>query len=89
MIVMWHKVKYTTKDGKYKNVQSSLVCEGKNRKFTAMAKTVGMPLAIACKLILTKKISQTGCLLPTHSEFYRPILKELENNGIKFIEKYD
>jgi saccharopine dehydrogenase-like NADP-dependent oxidoreductase len=89
MIVMWHKLKYTTKDGKHKNVQSSLVCEGENRKFTAMAKTVGMPLAIACKLILTKKISQTGCLLPTHSEFYRPILKELENNGIKFIEKYD
>jgi saccharopine dehydrogenase-like NADP-dependent oxidoreductase len=89
MIVMWHKVKYFTKDGKYKNVQSSLVCEGENRKYTAMAKTVGMPLAIACKLILTKKISQTGCILPTHPEFYKPILKELENYGITFIEKYD
>ena len=89
MIVMWHKVKYFTKDGKYKNVQSSLVCEGENRKYTAMAKTVGMPLAIACKLILTKKISQTGCILPTHPEFYQPILKELENYGITFIEKYD
>ena len=51
--------------------------------------TVGMPLAIACKLILTKKISQTGCILPTHPEFYQPILKELENYGITFIEKYD
>ena len=89
MIVMWHKVKYFTKDGKYKNVQSSLVCEGENRKYTAMSKTVGMPLAIACKLILTKKISQTGCILPTHPEFYQPILKELENYGITFIEKYD
>jgi saccharopine dehydrogenase-like NADP-dependent oxidoreductase len=89
MIVMWHKVKYRSKEGNNQCVQSSLVCEGENRKYTAMAKTVGLPLAIACKLILTKKISQTGCLLPTHSEFYQPILKELENNGIKFIEKHN
>jgi hypothetical protein len=53
-----------------------------------MAKTVGLPLAIACKLILSKKIKKRGCLLPIYPEFYNPILDELEKHGIKFKEKY-
>ena len=88
MIVMWHKINYRTKEGDNKSVQSSIVCEGDDRKQTAMAKTVGLPLAIACKLILTKKITHIGCLLPIYPEFYLPILKELETYGIKFKEKY-
>lgn len=88
MIVMWHKIKFKTKEGDNKSVQSSLVCEGVSSKQTAMAKTVGLPLAIACKLILTKKITQKGCLLPIYPEFYLPILEELETYGIVFKEKY-
>ena len=86
MIVMWHKVSYTdgTKEG---CIESSLVCEGEDRVHTAMAKTVGLPLAIACKLILNGEIEHVGCLLPTTSDFYIPILRELADLGIKFVEK--
>jgi saccharopine dehydrogenase-like NADP-dependent oxidoreductase len=88
MIVMWHKINYKSKAATQNSVHSSLVCEGNSRKHTAMAKTVGLPLAIACKLILSKKIKKRGCLLPIYPEFYNPILDELEKHGIKFEEKY-
>ena len=83
---MWHKIAYT-KNGVQKNVESSLECEGKDRQHTAMAMTVGLPLAMACKLILEGKIEKRGCLLPISSDFYLPILEELEEFGIQFIEK--
>jgi hypothetical protein len=42
---------------------------------------------MACKLILTGKISLRGCLLPISPELYDPILKELEDYNIVFKEK--
>ena len=86
MIVMWHNVTYL-KNGEAHGVKSSLVCEGQDRQHTAMAQTVGLPLAIGCKLILTNQISDRGCLLPIKPEFYTPILKELEEYSIVFKEK--
>lgn len=86
MIVMWHKVVYHT-NGEEHQMESSLVCEGEDQEHTAMAKTVGLPLAIACKLILTNKIAAKGCILPISAEFYTPILSELEEYGIVFQEK--
>jgi len=70
----------------YKKLTSSLVVEGKNHKETAMAITVGLPVAIACKLILSNKINVTGVVIPTSKEIYEPVLNELEEFGIKFID---
>jgi len=53
-----------------------------------MAQTVGLPLAIACKLILENKIAAKGCILPTTKDVYIPILKELEEFGIIFKEMH-
>ncbi|MGB0850923.1 MAG: saccharopine dehydrogenase family protein [Bacteroidia bacterium] len=86
MIVMWHRVNYM-KNGKTHCIESSLVAEGIDENQTAMAKTVGLPLAIACKLILNNEISQRGCVIPTTKEFYFPILEELASQGIIFQEK--
>lgn len=86
LIVMWHKVKYDHK-GETRGIESSLTVEGENQTRTAMAKTVGLPLAIACKLILTDQINQRGCVLPTTPDFYEPILNELQEYGISFKEK--
>lgn len=86
MIVMWHKISYTLNQQEYR-LESSLVCEGKDANHTAMAKTVGLPLAIACTLLIEDKIAQRGCMLPIHPEFYNPILKNLESQGIRFIEQ--
>jgi saccharopine dehydrogenase (NADP+, L-glutamate forming) len=61
-----------------------LVVKGEDAVYTAMAKTVGLPLAIATKLILQGKINSRGVKIPVHEEFYKPILKELEKFGVKF-----
>jgi hypothetical protein len=68
-------------------VISSLIAKGEDNLKTAMAKTVGLPLGIATKLILQDEIKLTGLHIPIVPEIYEPVLKELEENGIKFNEE--
>ena len=86
MIVMQHQFFYTLKEKKFKHT-SSLVVYGENSVHTSMAKTVGLPVAIATKLILNNKIRLKGVKIPTESEIYKSVLKELSENGIDFIEE--
>jgi saccharopine dehydrogenase-like NADP-dependent oxidoreductase len=86
MIVMYHKFGYEI-NGKKEQIDSYMVNIGTDQTYTAMAKTVGLPVAMASILILNQKITQKGVLLPIHKEFYEPILSELENYNIKFTEK--
>jgi saccharopine dehydrogenase-like NADP-dependent oxidoreductase len=86
MIVMQHVFDYQM-NGKHYQHKSSLVVIGKDQRQTAMAMTVGTPLAIATRLVLTGKIRAVGVQVPTTREFYLPILTELEQYGIKFIEE--
>ncbi len=89
MIVMQHQFEYRA-DGeilKAKKIISSLIVKGEDQTYTAMAKTVGLPLAITTKLILQNKITTKGVIIPTSKEIYEPLLKELETFGIKFEEK--
>lgn len=88
MIVMKHLFEIKTKDG-VKNVSSSLVSFGEDSVYTAMAKTVGLPLAIAVDLFLDGKIKLTGLNLPILPEIYLPILAELKKWGIRFEERID
>jgi saccharopine dehydrogenase (NADP+, L-glutamate forming) len=87
MIVMQHLFEYTTKDKKTQKLTSSLVVKGEDQVYTAMAKTVGLPLAIASKMILQGKIKARGVVIPTTKEIYEPLLAELETFGIVFEEK--
>jgi saccharopine dehydrogenase-like NADP-dependent oxidoreductase len=84
-IVMWHRFVYE-RQGVQKEIQSSLVATGTDSVYTAMAKTVGLPLAITGKLLMQKKISARGVVIPTTREFYEPVLAELQNLGIVFNE---
>ena len=86
MIVMQHLIGYEL-NGKKQQIESSMVCIGDNQTYTAMAKTVGLPVAIATLKILNGEINTTGVLRPVTKEIYKPILKELEENGINFTEK--
>ncbi|WFO15386.1 saccharopine dehydrogenase NADP-binding domain-containing protein [Cellulophaga baltica 4] len=86
MIVMYHKFGYEV-NGAKKQIDASMVVIGENRTHTAMAKTVGLPVAIATLLILNKKITRPGIQIPLHEEVYTPILKELEAYGIIFNEE--
>lgn len=86
MIVMYHKFGYEL-DGKKVQMDSQMVCIGQDQTYTAMAKTVGLPVAIATLLILNGKIKTTGVQIPIRKEVYKPILTELEKYGIHFKEK--
>jgi len=86
MIVMQHLFGYEL-TGKKHQIESSLVVLGENHTYTAMAKTVGLPVAIAAIKILKNEITTPGVQIPISKEVYGPILKELEKCGIKFIER--
>lgn len=86
MIVMKHEIEFISNNKKQK-VCSSLIVKGEDKTYTAMAKTVGLPMAIACKLILQNKIKAKGVCLPITEEFYKPILAELNKFGVQFIEE--
>jgi len=87
MIVMWHKFFYQSNSGDKYQRTSSLVALGEGSEYTAMAKTVGLPMGIAAKHILQNSIKLKGLHLPVKPEIYHPILKELEQHGIVFKDK--
>jgi saccharopine dehydrogenase (NADP+, L-glutamate forming) len=64
-----------------------LVLDGDNAVDTAMAKTVGLPLALAATFFLENKIQLVGLHRPLSSVFYSQILPALEKEGISFKEK--
>ena len=85
MIVMYHKFGYEL-NGENKQIESNMVVMGEDDTYTAMAKTVGLPVAITTLKILNGEINTPGVQIPIRSEVYKPILKELENYGITFKE---
>ena len=87
MIVMYHKFGYEL-DGKQKQIDSNMVLIGKDQTYTAMAKTVGLPVAIAALLILNGKVLTHGVQIPITQDVYEPVLRELAKHGITFHEKF-
>jgi hypothetical protein len=85
MIVMLHEIKFAV-GRQQSSVTSLLIVKGEDNIRTAMAKTVGLPLGIAARLILNGTIKLKGLHVPTKKEIYEPVLKELEEHGIKFAE---
>jgi len=85
MIVMYHKFGYIL-DGKRKQIDATMVNIGKDQIETSMARTVGLPVAMATVRILNGEITTPGVQLPIKKEVYEPILKELEEYGITFKE---
>lgn len=91
MVVMQHQIDYERK-GVLVKLTSSMIVTGDNRQYSAMSKTVGLPMAILAKKILLQEISTkniTGVHIPVMPEVYVPVLKELKKNGIEFVEIID
>ncbi len=86
MIVMQHRF-VATINGHKKQIYSSMVIEGSDQTHTAMSKTVGYPVAIATKLILNGQIKTKGVKIPIDKCIYEPVLSELEEMGIQFVEQ--
>ena len=86
MLVMWHRIYYTFQGQNFR-LESSMVCKGKSAQNTAMAFTVGLPVAMATRLVTLGLIQERGVLLPMRKEVYAPILAELAEWGIRFDER--
>ncbi|QNL22190.1 saccharopine dehydrogenase NADP-binding domain-containing protein [Hyphobacterium sp. CCMP332] len=87
MIVMYHKFIFRLKDSdELKEINSHMVVLGDDAENTGMSKTVGLPLAIATKLLMKGKIKARGVCVPTDPLIYEPVLNELESVGIIFNE---
>lgn len=86
MLVMWHKFNYLL-NGKEHEITSHMINIGEDQVYTSMSNTVGLPAAICGKMILNNVITVKGVALPTSESIYDPILEELKEYGVTFIEK--
>ena len=86
MLVMVHEFEYELNGEQYR-VESHMVNIGEDQLYTSMSNTVGLPAAICAKMILKGEVKERGVTLPIKPELYNPILNELEEFDIKFIEK--
>lgn len=86
MIVMWHKI-ISREAGEDREFHASMVVKGEEEPRTAMAKTVGLPVAMAAKLVLQGKFDKPGVHRPVMPELYNPILDELAEYHIGFEER--
>lgn len=85
-IIMWHRFNFELGNTK-REIQAYLTVTGDDEVNTAMAKTVGLPLAIAAKLLLEEKIKTRGVAIPVDKDIYDPVLSELSQYGIRLVER--
>jgi saccharopine dehydrogenase-like NADP-dependent oxidoreductase len=88
VVVLVHEldVEYPGSSRAPERITSTLVAQGDPGGFTAMAKTVGLPTALAVKLLLRGELSLRGSHIPTDPSIFDPILAELESAGLVFEE---
>ena len=87
MVVMQHEVNYMFRNREV-NLTSTMVIKGEDREFSAMAKTVGLPMGILARMVMNEKLSlPKGVHIPNMPSVYKPILKELQYHGIVFHEQ--
>lgn len=87
MLIMHHEF-IAQYEGKKQNITSTMIDYGVPNGDSSMSRTVGLPAAIAVKMILNGVINETGVLIPSKPEIYEPILDELEDMNISFKENF-
>ena len=87
MIALQHNFIADMGDGAKDHIVSTLIAYGIPGGHSSMARTVGLPAAIAVKMILHGEINEPGVHIPIKPSIYEPILTELENEGIRFEER--
>lgn len=85
MVIMQHEFEYEL-EGKPHKLTSTLVMKGNDGTDTAMSRLVGLPLGIFVKLLMLGQIATTGVNIPTMPEVYEPVMAELEEYGVRFVE---
>ena len=87
MVVMVHEFEVAFPGGRKELITSTLLDYGHPGGDTSVARTVALPAAIAARLVLEGRIAELGVRIPVEREFYVPILEELENMDIRFVER--
>lgn len=87
MIVLRHEFLAEFGSGRTEEIVSTLVDHGVPGGASSMSRTVGLPAAIAARLMLEGKIGRKGVEVPVHPEIYIPILEELQALGIRFTQR--
>ncbi len=82
MVVMTHEYDIRTANGNRERMVSSLIDLGEPGGDSAIARTTGLPIAIACDLLLRDKIDLRGVRIPVHPSIYEPSLAVLSDLGI-------
>lgn len=82
LVVLQHKFGIEWADGQTETRTSTLVDYGVVGGYTSMAKTVGVPCAVATKQVLNGTISDIGLVAPHTPKIVYPLLNELK-------DKYD
>ncbi len=88
MIVMLHEIEFERRNMATR-LHSYMIVQGEDNLRTAMAKTVGLPLGIMAKLLLSGNLQLTGLHIPVMPEVYNPVLRELEEFDIRFEESFE
>uniref|UniRef100_A0A3B4XXW4 Alpha-aminoadipic semialdehyde synthase, mitochondrial n=1 Tax=Seriola lalandi dorsalis TaxID=1841481 RepID=A0A3B4XXW4_SERLL len=87
MIIMRNDVGLRHPTGELETKHISLVVYGDPSGFSAMAKTVGYPAAIAARMVLDGEINTKGLVVPMTKEIYGPALVRLKEEGLHFMSK--
>jgi saccharopine dehydrogenase-like NADP-dependent oxidoreductase len=87
MVIMLHSFLVEKPNGTKEVIKSRLLDFATNDD-TAIARTVALPAAIAVKMILEGKITDTGVHIPVSKNIYEPVLSELEKLGIAMDEDW-
>ncbi len=84
-VIMYHSIQYKMQERWYKmSSVMTLVGEGNGR--TAMAKSVGLTLAIGVELLINNEITQKGVVVPIFQPWGLKVLDKLKKFGIEFEE---
>ena len=87
-VILYHGISYKANSEIHKKT-SILQVHGKNKFDTAMAKLVGLPLAMGVELIAKNKIKRKGVQIPNSKEWYEPILLNLQSQGVEIVHSDD
>jgi saccharopine dehydrogenase-like NADP-dependent oxidoreductase len=89
MVVLVHELdaEFPDSDRESESWTSSLIVEGEAGGYTAMSRTVGLPVALAARLVLRGELPLTGSVIPTHPSIVDPILREVNAAGLEFVER--
>ncbi|RJE17883.1 saccharopine dehydrogenase [Aspergillus sclerotialis] len=84
LVMLQHKFEVELKDGT-KQTRLSTLCEYGStdpKGYSAMAKLVGIPCAVAVKQVLNGTLSEKGILAPMSGKINNSLIKELKEYGI-------